>query len=88
MWIVYIIQHNLSKDLYIGFTSNLEQRVLSHNSGLNKSTRRTSEGKWILIYAEAYRDKKDASNREAKLKHHGSAKHGLKNRITHSLLKN
>ena len=41
----------------------------------------------LCIYAEAYRSEHDARVRESKLKHHGSAKHGLMRRIEHCILK-
>lgn len=85
MWIVYVIQYNVSRSIYIGKTNNLKRRILEHNSGENYSTKRLT-GKWILIYAEAYRTKSDADKREARLKHHGSAKHELTKRIKESKL--
>ncbi len=85
MQIVYIIQNNNSKETYIGTTSNLKSRLKNHNSGGNKSTKRKN-GKWILIYAEAFKSKEDAIIREDKLKHHGSAKRALYNRIENSFL--
>ena len=85
MFIVYLIQHSLSKEIYIGFTKNLEERIKSHNVNENFATKR-DDGKWILVYAEAYRTEHDARVRENKLKHHGSAKQGLKKRIKESLL--
>ena len=85
MQIVYIIQNDFSKEIYIGTTSNLENRLKNHNSGGNKSTKRMN-GKWVLIYAEAFRIKEDAIIREDKLKHHGSAKKALYNRIKNSFL--
>ncbi len=36
----------------------------------NKSLPKEKNGKWIIVYAEAYRNKKDASIREKKLKQH------------------
>lgn len=85
MFIVYLIQHSLTKEIYIGFTKNLGNRLNSHNSNSNKATRR-ERGKWILIYAEAYRNERDARVRENKLKQHGSAIQGLKKRIETSWL--
>ena len=87
MYIVYIIQHSADKEIYIGFTTNLEKRLIAHNGKLNRSTRRKS-GNWKLVYAEAYRSEKDARMREKKLKHHGSSKHELKKRIANSLIEN
>jgi len=85
MYVVYVIQYNLSKDIYIGKTNNLKRRLNEHNRGEQTSTRRKN-GEWILVYAEAYRDKRDADNRELKLKQHGSNKRWLKNRFQHSML--
>ena len=85
MWVVYVIQNSGTKELYFGFTSNLKRRLDQHNSGLNVSTRRNA-GEWILIYAEAYRDKSDAYNREQRLKHHGSGKNELLKRLSNSKL--
>jgi putative endonuclease len=86
MHIVYIIQHNETYQLYFGQTNNLKRRLHEHNNGEQKATRRKS-GSWILIYAEAYRNKEDAVNRELTLKQHGSNKRWLKARIQQSLLK-
>ena len=85
MWIVYVIQNSGTKELYYGFTGNLKRRLEEHNSGKNTSTRRSAGG-WILIYAEAYRDKSDAFNREQRLKNHGSGKHELLKRLLNSRL--
>jgi len=86
MWTVYVLQHDPSEQLYIGVTSDLKRRIEDHNEGRQTSTIRKS-GQWILVYAEAYRDKLDAYEREKKLKHHGSAKNKLRERIRRSLLK-
>lgn len=87
MWIVYLIQHSVDKGFYIGITSNIKKRLSDHNSNGQYSTKR-KQGKWILVYAEAYRSKKDALKREKRLKYHGSALHGLKKRIEHSIIEN
>ena len=71
--------------MYIGKTNNLKRRLGEHNSGQQKATKRKS-GEWVLIYAEAYRNKIDASNRELSLKDHGSNKRWLMARVENSLL--
>jgi len=81
-----MIQHTNTRQCYIGFTSNLSKRIDQHNYGMTIATHRRN-GNWILIYAEAYRAKKDAQQRELKLKHHGSAKQKLFLRIKNSFLK-
>ena len=85
MHVVYVIQHTTNKDIYIGVTSDLTKRLQQHNNNENISTRRLN-GKWILIYAEAYRSKIDAYSRESKLKHHGSGKHELYKRLNNSFV--
>jgi len=86
MHYVYVIQHNINKDLYIGITVNLDQRLAQHNAGENISTIRKT-GKWEFIYFEAYRDKRDAVMRELRLKKHGSGKQELYKRLTNSIFK-
>jgi putative endonuclease len=48
--------------LYVGYSTNLQKRIISHNSGGNKSTpyRRPLR----LIFCEFYLFEKDARNRE------------------------
>ncbi len=86
MWSVYIIQHTATKQIYIGFTSDLKNRLIYHNSGKQYSTKRKN-GEWKYIYIEVYRSKKDAQNRERKLKYYGSSKQKLLKRIKNSMLK-
>ena len=85
MYIVYLIQHSETEQIYVGKTNNLKRRLSEHNKNKQYSTKRKS-GEWKLIYAEAYRDKNDASDRELKLKHHGTSLFRLKERISKSLL--
>ncbi len=85
MYIVYLIQNDSTKELYYGVTTNLKERIATHNRNGKKSTTRNN-GTWILVYAEAYRDKEDAYRRERKLKDHGRSIQELKKRIEKSLL--
>lgn len=68
---VYVIQHTKTKRLYIGKTGNLKRRLLEHNK---QDSSTGKEGKWMFVYIEVYRNKKDADGRELKLKQHGSNK--------------
>ena len=83
MYSVYVIQHNATKDIYIGRTNNLRRRLREHNASQQKATKR-NDGEWILIYAEAYRSKEDAVKRELRLKQHGRAKQELLKRAKFS----
>jgi len=84
MWSVYLLQHDVTKEIYIGKTNDLRRRLKEHNANKQTATHR-KVGQWILVYAEAYRDKTDADKRELRLKHHGSAKHELIKRINKSM---
>jgi len=66
-YFVYILENTEDKTWYIGFTQNLKQRIQDH---IHKKSPYTSKktGKWILIYCELYRNKKDALGREKFLK--------------------
>ena len=85
MHAVYVIQHDVSKDIYIGVTSNLKARLAQHNARENTSTVR-KVGTWEFAYVELYRNEQDARVRERKLKSHGSGKHELLKRIKRCLL--
>ncbi len=63
---VYVL-YNLPKNfIYIGFSEDLRQRVISHNKGENKSTK--AYVPLELIHYEAYRNMTDAKRRELYLK--------------------
>ncbi len=85
MFFVYLLQHSITLELYIGYTNNLKRRLKEHNQKSNKSTIR-KEGEWTLIYCEVYKMQADAVEREQKLKHHGSGKRELYKRLQNSLL--
>ena len=85
MWCVYMIQHSESKEFYVGFTSDTEERLKAHNSGSNRSTKRLS-GEWVLVYYEAFRSESDARLREKKLKSHARGKHELLKRLANSIM--
>ncbi len=66
MFYVYILQSVKNKELYIGYTSDLKNRIKEHNQGLNFSTKRYTP--WEIIYYEACKEKTDARRREKYLK--------------------
>ncbi|MDD3296363.1 MAG: GIY-YIG nuclease family protein [Candidatus Omnitrophica bacterium] len=85
MYYVYVLQSVNNEYIYVGSTRDLKRRIQEHNHGKSHSTKKYVPLK--LIYYEAYIDKKDASSREQKLKHHGSAIGHLKKRLVNSLAK-
>jgi len=66
MYSVYIIQSEVTGRYYIGFTSNIDDRLKHHNSGANRSTK--SGSPWRLVYKEVFDSKKEAWLREKKIK--------------------
>lgn len=63
---VYVLYSYLDKGLYIGFTEDLKQRLISHAAGRSKATRFRRPFK--LIHYEYFIDKADAKAREVFLK--------------------
>jgi putative endonuclease len=85
MYYVYLLQDKNSQTIYVGYTSDLKQRVAHHLAGDgSKFTGRYHD--WRLIYYEAYVCECDARDRERKLKQHGQSIRHLKNRLKESLV--
>ena len=80
MYFVYVLQSELDKSWYIGFSTAIDQRVDEHNSGKNHSTK--FRRPWKLIYYEAYLHKLDALGRERFLKS-GSGHRFLRKQMVH-----
>jgi len=58
---------------YIGYTNDLEKRLLRHNAALGKYTKRGIP--WVLVYTEAFPSKSDAIKREREIKKMKSRKY-------------
>ena len=63
---VYILRNLTKNFVYIGYSEDLKQRLISHNKGENKSTKPYIPLE--LIHYEAYKNIKDAKRRELYLK--------------------
>jgi putative endonuclease len=63
---VYILQSEKDGSFYIGFTSNLEQRLSYHNAGKSRYTSRKIP--WKLVYTEEFSTRSEAMKRERFLK--------------------
>ncbi len=79
MYYVYVLLSHKDNGYYIGYSADLKLRYREHQEGLVDSTqnRRPVE----LIYYEAYKDERQARQRELKLKQFGSAYHALLKRL-------
>jgi len=63
MWHTYILQSIKNSRLYVGFTDDIQRRLLEHNSGTGGNY--TSNNKpFKLIFYESFISKKDATNQE------------------------
>lgn len=62
MFFVYVLYSIKDRNLYIGFTDNIERRVKEHNSGKNVSTK--SRRPLDLIFYEAVPTLEEALERE------------------------
>jgi putative endonuclease len=59
---VYAISSLKYNYIYVGLTSNVLERFLTHQKGLNKTTRPYAP--FLLIYTEECRDRTEARSRE------------------------
>jgi putative endonuclease len=64
---VYVLYSESFRKIYIGYTSNLEKRVQSHNSLATKGWT-IKFRPWVLFRTEEFVDKKSALKRERELK--------------------
>ena len=62
---------------YVGYTNNLKKRIRLHNSG--KGAKFTRGRKWLLIYKEKFKSKKEAISREYYIKKNRCLRNKLKN---------
>jgi len=74
MYYVYLIKNHTNGTTYIGYTNDLERRLIEHGDKQPEP-----------VYYEAYKSEKDARERDQKLKQRGQTVRRLKERITNSL---
>ncbi|WP_430516948.1 GIY-YIG nuclease family protein [Chitinophaga niabensis] len=67
MFHVYVLYSNSRNVYYIGYTGDdLSERLRKHNSNHRGFTGKSED--WKIVYTEAYPTKKEASERERKIK--------------------
>ena len=62
MFTVYAIKSKIMKYIYVGMTQNLEERLIRHNSGREKTTKPYLP--FELIYSEEHQSRVEARARE------------------------
>ena len=79
MYYIYLLV-NSDGDKYIGYTSDLRQRLKEHQAGESRYTA-SKRRDWKLIYYEAYPLERLARKREQVLKKNGSMRKHLYKRL-------
>ena len=78
MYYVYMLKSKSVKPVtYVGYTNNLKKRISLHNS--NKGAKFTRGRKWMLIYKEKFKSKKEAISREYYIKKNTTLRKKIKN---------
>ncbi len=78
MFYVYMLKSKSIKPItYVGYTSNIKKRINLHNSG--KGAKFTRGRKWVLIYKEKFKSKKEAISREYYIKNNRTIRNKIKN---------
>jgi putative endonuclease len=67
IWIVYILESQVSGKLYTGITNNLERRLTAHNNGTGAKCTRAGRP-WYVVYQEPMDGKSSALRREIAIK--------------------
>jgi putative endonuclease len=65
-FIVYILFSKNKNRFYVGFTSNLQDRIIRHNQKSKGFTGNTND--WEIVYTENYFSKEEAYKRELQIK--------------------
>ena len=81
MYLVYVLESEADGKLYVGCTSDIQERLETHNRGLVSSTKGRRPFK--LIYTEKFEDKYEAFRVERFYKT-AVGKRQLKKKIQHS----
>ena len=81
---VYMLKSRGFKPVtYVGYTNNLKKRINLHNLG--KGAKFTRGRKWVLIYKEKFKSKKEAISREYYIKNNRNFRNKIKNEYFNSI---
>ena len=67
MFLIYVLYSSVHSKIYIGYTSDLEGRIRSHNE-LGKKGWTIKFRPWVVVHSEQFYDKAKALSREKELK--------------------
>ena len=81
---VYMLKSIGKKSVtYVGYTKDLSIRIKLHNTG--KGAKFTRGRKWVLIYKEKFKSKKEAISREYYIKKNRRLRNKIKNENLNSI---
>lgn len=83
MWYLYVLENLKNGNFYTGSTDNLRRRFEEHNQGRGGGYTK-KQGKFKLIFYEAFLNKKDASKAEKFFKT-GYGREVLKDKLSNYL---
>jgi len=66
MFTVYVIRSTVNGMYYVGFTDDIDRRMMEHNEGMSKFTRRGRP--WTLMFTEQFETRREAMMREREIK--------------------
>lgn len=66
MFYIYILHSSSINKYYVGYTSNIEERLYKHNQSHKGYTALSSD--WIIVYTETFTNKAAAIQREQQIK--------------------
>ena len=72
MFKVYILKSKTNDKYYVGYTEDLDKRLIRHNGKLVKATK--SGVPWTIIYTESFNTKSEAYRRERQIKSYKGGK--------------
>lgn len=69
-WYIYILQSEKNGKYYIGYTSNVDERLKTHNQKMVRATK--SGAPWKIIHTEEFQNRQEAYRRERQIKRYKS----------------
>ena len=73
MFYFYIIYSIKLDRYYLGYTSDIEKRIVEHNTGISSFTSKAND--WKILYTESYQTRESAHKRELEVKRKKSRKY-------------
>ena len=83
MFTVYILYSYSLTKFYTGFTSNIEQRIIFHNTGINHFSKKGIP--WVIVKTFELKDKTSALTLEKQIKKNGAKRYLERNNIEYRI---